>query len=107
MTAFECMLVDEYNRARRLIPGLEEEIAAMPKTTLIEDRHGIPSRPIIVRRSGSSVSVAYAPEDSIAEIRRNIELRRNLNDALIAFRKTMMQVERAFGCKPDTYCCAP
>ena len=98
MTAFECMLVDEYDRARRLIPGLEEEIAGLPRVTVLEGRGGAPGRVLAVRRSCGRVSVVH-----IAEVDRDIELRRALEDALVAFRKTMVQVERALGCDPDAY----
>ena len=49
-----------------------------------------------MRRSAGRVSVVR-----IAEVDRDIELRRALEGALAAFRKTMVQVERALGCDPD------
>ena len=103
MTAFECMLVDEYDRARRLIPGLEEEIAGLPRGSVVEKRRGGKVYCYHTRREGGRVVTEYIPRDGVAEMRGKIELRKSLEDTLGAFRKTMRQVERALGCDPDEY----
>ena len=103
MTAFECMLVDEYDRARRLIPGLEEEIAGLPRGSVVEKRRGGKVYCYLTRREGGRVVTEYIPRDGVAEMRGKIELRKSLEDTLGAFRKTMRQVERALGCDPDAY----
>lgn len=103
MTAFECMLVDEYDRAKRLIPGLEEEIAGLPRGAVVEKRRGGKVYHYLTRREGGRVVTEYIPRDDVAEIRGKIELRKSLEATLGAFRKTMKQVERALGCEPDEY----
>lgn len=94
MAILESVLKEELGRMRRMSSAYSEEIALLPKGSIVKKRIGNKDYSYLQFRSGEKVVSKYIKEANVDEVRSKIDRRKNLEQAIRYMKKDMATIER-------------
>ena len=96
-TILENVLIEEYDRSRRMAICYEEEIASLPKGYIREKIIKGHTYYYLQYREGTRVRSKYIPKSELDDLRDKLKRREEYVEARKARLKEMRQIERALG----------
>ena len=100
MPILENTLEEEYARSLRVTAALEREIAGLPKGSIRKREIGGHEYYYLQWREGKKVRSLFVKREDLAELRRQLELRKSHEEALKEQEEARKLIERALGRKP-------
>ena len=97
MSIIEEMLLEEYDRSKRVSAALEKEFAELPRGSVRERVISGKKYYYLQFRDGGHVRSLYIPRSEVGELRRLIERRKEVVSAMKEQERSRCQIERALG----------
>lgn len=97
MSIMEDVLLEEYDRSKRISKALEEEIASIPKGSIQKKIINGKEYCYLQYRANNSIKSDYIKPDEVEKIKSAIEKRKNDIVALREQKKSQKQIEKALG----------
>ena len=97
MSIIEEMLLEEYDRSRRVSVALARELAGLPRGSVRERIIAGKTYFYLQFRDGSHVRSQYVPRSEVSELRRLLARRKEIVAALKEQERSRAQIERALG----------
>lgn len=97
MSAFEEVMIEEYERSIKIYRLLAEEIEMLPKGSIQKKRINNKNYSYLMYREGSKIKSEYVAEEELEELNKKIQRRKENIIALKEIKKSLQQIEKALG----------
>lgn len=97
MSAFEEVMIEEYERSIKIYRLLAEEIEMLPKGSIQKKIINNKNYSYLMYREGSKIKSKYVAEEELEELNKKIQRRKENIIALKEIKKSLQQIEKALG----------
>lgn len=97
MTVFESVLIEEYQRAGRILASIQEELERLPAGYLRKKIVNGKAYYYRQYRDGNKMVSKYVKKAEVEKVRKLMEIRKEDEECVKEMKKTIKQIERALG----------